>query len=310
MLIDETVKVRCFSKNKKHLLSKGYNYIHGEFIEVNVKDLPEKSRSEIMVQCDYCAKKFKTTVHNFNSGKSIINKDACTKCRGIKTKESNLIVYGVESVAHLNSTQEKRKQKLIKHDLDSIVKTVEDNHCSFVKLDGEIGTRSQVYFICNIHNTYVQNKRYDSILEYGCCKECNYIKLGEKMRGENSPNWLGGKTTIQHMIRNDLNEWKFKVLKEYNFKCVLTNDTKDLEIHHLYGFNKILDDVVLELNLDINNLSVEERQLLKDRVLDIHKNVSIGVPLRKDVHQRFHSIYGKGNNTPEQFEEFKQNYIN
>lgn len=63
--------------------------------------------------------------------------------------------------------------------------------------------------------------------------------------------------------------------------CEVTGEkTNDLVIHHLYSFN-----THPELGADPNNM----------------------VRVCNDIHKKFHSIYGKGNNTPDQWFEFVEN---
>lgn len=73
-------------------------------------------------------------------------------------------------------------------------------------------------------------------------------------------------------------EWRDKVFKRDNYICQISTKTgKGLIAHHLDGWNKFP-----EKRFDVDN----------------------GITISKQYHEMFHKIYGKGNNTREQFEEF------
>ena len=51
----------------------------------------------------------------------------------------------------------------------------------------------------------------------------------------------GGYVSLAKMLRGQLHDWKVKSMEACNYQCVLTG-SKDYQIHHLYGFNKIFDE--------------------------------------------------------------------
>jgi predicted nucleic acid-binding Zn ribbon protein len=120
-----------------------------------------------------------------------------------------------------------------------------------------------------------------------------------------------GISSMNQYLRAFLIDWRKKSMKECNYKCIITGDKFDV-IHHLYSFNNILKEAFIQLKMPIkkkiNEYSQEELQQIINVCVDLHEKYPLGVCLRKDVHILFHSIYGKHNNTPEQFEEFKTNY--
>jgi len=76
--------------------------------------------------------------------------------------------------------------------------------------------------------------------------------------------------------------WKKAVLREHNYTCTITGENKgDIVIHHLYNWADF----------------PEQRVFLSN-----------GVVIRRDLHKEFHEIYGRRNNTPEQFMEFVERY--
>lgn len=140
------------------------------------------------------------------------------------------------------------------------------------------------------------------------CKKCRDLNN----RGENSPNWKGGESEVIDCLRKSLKDWKFKVLKRDNFKCAITNNYNDLVVHHLKSFNTIIQESSQELNIPIlkkfsDYKDINDFYILKDRVMEKH-SLNIGITLNRDVHNSFHNRYGKGNNTIEQFNEFKSSY--
>ena len=129
------------------------------------------------------------------------------------------------------------------------------------------------------------------------CKICSSTVLTSKEKngmfgfcryGKNNPNYNPNKTDEereQGRCYPEYTEFIKKVLirDNYTCKCCGDNNTKhDIEVHHLDGY-----DWCKEKRTDESN----------------------GITLCKNCHKNFHSIYGFGNNTKEQFEEWIGNAI-
>jgi hypothetical protein len=107
---------------------------------------------------------------------------------------------------------------------------------------------------------------------------------------------------------------KKEVLIHNNYTCDITGIRGvKLVIHHLYSFSDILKKTLIELNLDIrdsvNKYTEEELKFIENKFIELHSSC-LGICLQEHIHKEFHSIYGKGNNTKEQYIEFKNNKLN
>ena len=119
---------------------------------------------------------------------------------------------------------------------------------------------------------------------------CNNCSSTVFISGENNYKWNNKKTREQRIIdRGNVGYHYFKlsVLKRDNYTCIICGKKhKDLVVHHL----------------DSYDWCEEKRQ-----------DISNGVTLCEICHKNFHSIYGNGNNTKEQFIEWSNktlDYLN
>lgn len=131
--------------------------------------------------------------------------------------------------------------------------------------------------------------------------------------GKNNPNWRGGITALYFELRSEIKDWQKQSMEFCNYKCILTGKEFD-NIHHLYPFRKIVDEVfeILQLNLhsQVKDYSEDEFKLILDKLHELHNKYGLGVCLSKEIHKLFHDTYGYTNNTLEQFEEFVNRYYN
>lgn len=105
VLPQKAVKVRWHVKNKDWYESKGYKFTKfNDFIYVNVLRLIPSSKEYIELICDYCFTPYKKQYTDYLKWKekSPIKKDCCKKCIGEKIKESNQLVYGVNSTMQVD----------------------------------------------------------------------------------------------------------------------------------------------------------------------------------------------------------------
>jgi hypothetical protein len=110
MLLDKEVKLSTkYNYDLDYYENLGYDVSGSDFI-VKVEHLLKKSFVKVNVRCEYCNTHEIIPYYNWNrSMNSAIKKYCCKSCKGSKIKESNLLKYGVTSVAKLESSKEKSK---------------------------------------------------------------------------------------------------------------------------------------------------------------------------------------------------------
>lgn len=105
------------------------------------------------------------------------------------------------------------------------------------------------------------------------------------VKGELHPNWNSNITDEERESKRKFNgydEWRKEVFERDNYTCQCCGDNRggNLIGHHKDGY-----DWCVERRIDVTN----------------------GVTLCENCHKKFHSIYGYGGNTEQQFEEFMNN---
>ena len=120
-----------------------------------------------------------------------------------------------------------------------------------------------------------------------CSVKCKGLYMSKFCIKENSIRWNKNKTDYEREIGRsyyEYTEFTKKVMERDNYTCQVTGKRgTELNCHHLNSYN--WDK---EHRTDINN----------------------AITLSEDIHKLFHKLYRNGNNTKEQFEEFKHRYHN
>lgn len=113
-----------------------------------------------------------------------------------------------------------------------------------------------------------------------CCANC----FGETQKRERNYNWNPNLTEEQrndtdHRLIEGYSEWREEVYKRDNYTCQCCGDNRSgkLNAHHLDGYNWCE-----EKRTDVDN----------------------GITLCEKCHKKFHKMFGRKNNTKEQFKSF------
>ena len=128
--------------------------------------------------------------------------------------------------------------------------------------------------------------------------------------------YKGGITPITNYLRtlDVVIKWRNNCQYEANYMCELSGKKGVLlNVHHLVAFSTIVIEAHnlhnIQIKPQVKDYTQEELKLLEEYVGSWHKDNSNGIVLSEDVHKLFHSLYGKGENTPEQYIEFKERYL-
>lgn len=134
-------------------------------------------------------------------------------------------------------------------------------------------------FICEQHGSFT--KHLGDAFAGVMCAKCEV----DSRRGENHPLWdssLSEEERDDKRRKPEYREWVKAIYERDNYSCTVCYVTENIVAHHLDGFNWCV-----ARRTDIDN----------------------GVVLCDTCHKEFHGEYGYGNNTVEQFEEWRDNYV-
>jgi len=182
---------------------------------------------------------------------------------------------------------------------DDIVEILELNNLTFLEFEnGYKDGSSKVTYSCSFGHVTKRDVKY--VVKFPTCKKCSY-------RNKETHGWVGAKNLAQ-LGRSRIEKWNKESLNFYNYECVISGETHDLDVHHLYGFSLIFDEAVSNCNFslgkEMKEYTEQEIDFLMEEIERLHENREIGICLYRPIHVLFHNLYGRGNNTPEQFYEF------
>lgn len=285
MLPDQTVIINWNSKIKKHYVDRGYTFTKmKDPFEVNIRDLTDGSAAKVRVICDYCGTESMVVWRSYNmlQRKCLIHKDCCNspECTAKKAQDTLFIKYGVSNASKIDGAKEKAKKTNLKRYGAENPFASEQIKEKILKINNEkYGGNSSM--CCP---EIVKKAKRTSLEKYGVEHYSQTQEYRDRFSKENSPVWKSD-TNYSRDERGTLeyNDWRKAVFARdmYTCKCCGAKSHKgrsvELHAHHIANWKDNVD-----CRYDVNN----------------------GVTLCDKCHYKFHSIYGKRNNTREQFETF------
>ena len=112
LIVPQIVKVRTNSMTCKHYREKGYEFEKcGDFIEVNVLDLPKGSGVKVKIICDVCGCESEVPYFylNGNISNNVLITCGSNSCKNKKYENTCMEKYGVKNVLQAEEVKEKIK---------------------------------------------------------------------------------------------------------------------------------------------------------------------------------------------------------
>lgn len=283
MLISKTAMVKWNARNKKRLVELGYVFTKmNDEVEIDVKYLSKGSNAIVNIQCDYCGKEYLNMYQQYyaKNTRTLVKKDCCPDCLQDKAKESLVSKYGTSNHIALKEIRDKSKATTLKH------YGVENPFQASEVKEKIANTNLKKYGV----KSYKQTKECQIKIANTCLRrygQTSHMKLDRyriMFQKENSPTWKGG--VKYHRVERatfEYRQWRTSVFErdQYTCQCCRKKGGTYLQAHHIKNWKDHLDD---------------------------RYEVSNGITLCKNCHERFHSKYGKRFNTPSQTEEFIKSY--
>lgn len=116
----------------------------------------------------------------------------------------------------------------------------------------------------------------------------------EKSIGERNPSFKGGITPLHTRIRHcEKGEfWKRACLERDEYKCKITGETKDLQVHHFpRTFSEIFEDF-LRLYPDLRPIDNSDQLFELSQNYEPFWDISNGITVCNSVHKRLHTNNG------------------
>ena len=267
------------------------------------------NRSKLEIKCK-CGKTFQKSFDNFKYNKQ----RQCKECGVSKRSETRKGKHHTEETRKKISEANKGKNNPFygKHHTEETKNKISEVHKGkYVSVE----TKNKMSEAHKGKKLPEETKQKISKSEKGKkLPEETKKKISEANKGEKHPGWKGGISKISSHLREYIKPWNKDSMKYSDYKSVIS----EKPFKHIHHVNKNFSEI-LELTFKISNIEIketiveytsEELEKLEKICLMLHYLFGPGVCLTDEEHKLFHKLYGKHDNTKEQFEEFKHRFQN
>ena len=181
--------------------------------------------------------------------------------------------------------REERSKRFLKSNEQFLQDMKDKNIIDVVPLEEYKGSATKILFRCSCDNLWYTTP--ERVLLGNHCKKCGHDKLTGENNHFYNPN-LSEEDRINSIYRFRNPSYKDFIqncFKRDKYTCQITGKKSfgDIVVHHINGYN-----------WDKENRT----------------NINNGITLNQEIHKEFHKLYGKGNNTKEQFNQFIETLFN
>lgn len=139
------------------------------------------------------------------------------------------------------------------------------------------------------------------------------IKQRMTMLGLRKPTEIANYKNLYNYVRQRIVPWRNSVRERNDYICAVTGKRSNIIVHHIRSFNLLLEECIEMLDFplydDFATYTQEQLDEFVKSFLELQEHYGDYICITEDVHNKFHNIYGCGDNTREQWEEFIKNII-
>lgn len=138
------------------------------------------------------------------------------------------------------------------------------------------------------------------------------IKQRMIILGLRKPTEIANYKNLYRYVRQRIVPWRNSVREKCDYVCAVTGSRSNIIVHHIRSFNLLLEECIEMIDFplydDFETYTQEQLDGFVECFLELQEYYGDYVCVAEEIHDKFHSIYGCGDNTKEQWEEFIENH--